>query len=43
MITEFPTAEDFRRAGLNQLYLAWQIIMRSPREFEELERRRSTA
>lgn len=37
MITEIPTAEDFRRAGLNQLYLAWQIIMRTTREFEELE------
>ena len=35
MITDVPTPTEFRTAGLNQLYLAWEIAMRTVREFNE--------
>lgn len=35
MIVDVPTPADFRTAGLNQLYLAWQIAMASLQEFDE--------
>ena len=34
MITEVPTSSEFQAAGLNQLYLAWQISIRAVDEFE---------
>jgi hypothetical protein len=37
MITEIPTASEFQDAGLNQLYLAWQIAMQAMRDYEEAE------
>lgn len=37
MITEIPTAADFHSAGLNQLYLAWQIAMQVMRDHEEVQ------
>lgn len=35
MIVDVPTPADFQTAGLNQLYLAWQIAMASLQEFDE--------
>ncbi|MGR6331002.1 hypothetical protein ACU5AX_18235 [Sphingomonas sp. XXL09] len=35
MITDVPTPAEFHTAGLNQLYLAWEIAMRTVREFNE--------
>jgi hypothetical protein len=35
MITEIPTAEEFQAAGLNQIYLAWQIIIQTCHDFEQ--------
>jgi hypothetical protein len=37
MITEVPTQSDFEAAGLNQLYLAWQIAMQAIEDYEEVE------
>ncbi|TWT14041.1 hypothetical protein [Reyranella sp. CPCC 100927] len=37
MITEIPTAADFHAAGLNQLYLAWQIAMQATQDYEEAQ------
>jgi hypothetical protein len=37
MITEIPSAAEFHAAGVNQLYLAWQISMRAVQEHEELD------
>lgn len=37
MITDIPTAADFHMAGLNQLYLAWQIAMRVTHDQQEVE------
>lgn len=37
MITEIPTASDFKAAGLNQLNLAWQIAMKVIQDYEEVE------
>jgi hypothetical protein len=34
MITEIPTASEFQAAGLNQLYLAWQIAMQAVQDYE---------
>ena len=36
MITEIPTASEFHAAGLNQLYLAWQIAMQAVQDYEEV-------
>jgi hypothetical protein len=35
MITEIPTADEFHAAGVNQIYLTWQIIMQTIRDLEE--------
>jgi hypothetical protein len=35
MITDIPTPEDFNDAGLNQIYLAWQIAMQSVHDYEQ--------
>jgi hypothetical protein len=35
MIVDVPIPSDFQTAGLNQLYLAWQIAMASLQEFDE--------
>ncbi len=37
MIVEVPTAEDFHKAGLNQLYLAWRFALQVTEEFEKSE------
>lgn len=37
MITEIPSASDFQAAGLNQLYLAWQIALKAVEDLEEAE------
>jgi hypothetical protein len=37
MITEIPTASEFQEAGLNQLYLAWQIAMQAVQDYEEAQ------
>ncbi|NDE89926.1 MAG: hypothetical protein EB059_02120 [Alphaproteobacteria bacterium] len=37
MITEIPTASEFQIAGLNQLYLAWQIAMKVVQDYEEID------
>lgn len=37
MITEIPSAADFHAAGVNQLYLAWQISMHAVEEHEQLD------
>jgi hypothetical protein len=37
MIIEIPTASEFHAAGLNQLYLAWQIAMQAVQEYEDLD------
>ena len=37
MITEIPTADEFRAAGLNQLYLAWHMAMQVGHDHEEAE------
>ncbi|MFK5599920.1 hypothetical protein ACFZ8E_23425 [Methylobacterium sp. HMF5984] len=34
MITEIPTAADFQAAGLNQIYLAWQIAIQTTQEYD---------
>ncbi|MCP8892034.1 hypothetical protein [Sphingomonas faeni] len=34
MIMDVPTSVEFHTAGLNQLYLAWEIAMRTVREFD---------
>ena len=39
MITEIPTASEFQTAGLNQLYLAWQIAMQAVQDYEALDDR----
>lgn len=39
MITEIPTAPEFQTAGLNQLYLAWQIAMQAVQDYEALDDR----
>lgn len=36
MITDIPSASEFEAAGLNQLYLAWQIALRAVYDHEEL-------
>lgn len=36
MITDIPTADDFQAAGLNQLYLAWQIAIQALEDHEQL-------
>jgi hypothetical protein len=36
MITDIPTAEEFQAAGLNQIYLAWQIIIQTCHDFEQV-------
>lgn len=36
MITEIPTASEFQAAGINQLYLAWQIAMQAVHDYEEI-------
>jgi hypothetical protein len=38
MITEILTASEFQAAGLNQLYLAWQIAMQVVQDYEEANR-----
>ncbi len=35
MIVDVPTADDFYRAGLNQIHLAWGIAMENDREYRE--------
>jgi hypothetical protein len=37
MITEIPTASEFQAAGLNQLYLAWQIAMQAMQDYEAVQ------
>jgi hypothetical protein len=37
MITEIPSASDFEMAGMNQLYLAWQISMQAISDYESAE------
>jgi hypothetical protein len=37
MITEIPSASEFQAAGLNQLYLAWQIAMQTVEDYEAVE------
>lgn len=37
MITEIPTQEEFNSAGLDSLYLAWQITMRAIAEFTTIQ------
>ncbi|WP_156387596.1 hypothetical protein [Methylobacterium sp. Leaf399] len=37
MITEIPTAVEFQDAGLNQIYLAWQIAMQTTQEYERAQ------
>lgn len=37
MITEIPTASEFQAAGLNQLYLAWQIAIQAVQDYEALD------
>ena len=37
MITDVLTQSDFEAAGLNQLYLAWQIAMQAIEDYEEVE------
>ena len=37
MITEIPTASEFQAAGLNQLYLAWQIAMQAVQDCEDAD------
>ncbi|WP_062177783.1 hypothetical protein [Sphingopyxis sp. C-1] len=37
MITEIPTPAEFREAGLNQLYLAWQISIQAVLDYEQIE------
>ena len=37
MITEVPTPAEFQAAGLNQLYLAWQLAIRTVEDFEFAE------
>lgn len=37
MITEIPSPSDFQAAGLNQLYLAWQIAMHAVEDFDFFE------
>lgn len=34
MITEIPTADEFHEAGVNQIYLAWQIAMQAALDYE---------
>lgn len=34
MITDVPTVDEFMTAGLNQLYLAWQIAMQAIGDYE---------
>lgn len=36
MITDIPTPEEFREAGLNQIYLAWQIALTTVSDFDEV-------
>lgn len=36
MITDIPTPDDFRKASINLLHLAWEIAVRSVSDFEEL-------
>lgn len=36
MITDIPSASEFHAAGLNQLYLAWQIALRAVYDHEDL-------
>lgn len=38
MITEIPTASEFRNAGLNQIYLAWQIAIQTAGDYEEAKK-----
>ncbi len=35
MITDVPTPNEFQAAGLNQVYLAWQIAMQSVHDYDE--------
>jgi hypothetical protein len=35
MIVDIPTAADFAAAGLKQVHLAWEIAMRSVRDYDE--------
>jgi hypothetical protein len=37
MITEIPSAAEFHEAGLNQIYLAWQIAMQTAQGFEQAQ------
>lgn len=37
MITEIPSASEFQAAGINQLYLAWQIAVKAVEDLEEAE------
>lgn len=37
MITEIPSPIAFQTAGLNQLYLAWQIAMQAIADYEEVK------
>lgn len=36
MITEIPTADEYHAAGVNQLYLAWQIAMQAVEDFDQV-------
>jgi hypothetical protein len=35
MIVDIPRPADFQTAGLNQIYLAWQIAMQSLQDYDE--------
>ena len=37
MITEIPTASEFKASGLNQLYLAWQIAIEAVQDHEAVD------
>jgi len=36
MITDIPTPDEFRAAGVNQLYLGWQIAMQAVHQHEQV-------
>lgn len=37
MITEIPTTREFHEAGVNQLYLAWQISIQTVQDYEQVQ------
>lgn len=37
MITDIPTADQFHTAGVNHIYLAWQIAMQATQDYDEVD------